>query len=381
MSQLTLAQLRTEITEDQATQLLIDQLTIAGFSGTSWQSGSEQRTTLEMMGWVYASSSQLAASAVDFAFNEASSGDALTEFSDSHYDNQRVVAGAAQHTCTLTCAAGSGPYTPAVGDLVGTDGVVTFRNITGGEALVEGGTLDLTFQAETTGAAGNVAVGTITTLNTPLAGVTINNPDLGAGTSVTTLGQDDELDPALQARNRTKWASLPIETPADGYEYIARTAVSNIRVKVDDSNPRGPGTIDIYIAGGSGVATSAEEAAVQAAYDARIMGALHDAVISASDTVNFVFTVYYESGLVAAELKVLVDAAITAYVNGAPIDGYDYSPGPSGVLLYNDLTRVIEAVEGVTTVVLTTPAADFSVTAWRVAIVGSLPGVGSYQTL
>jgi len=371
MALLTIAQLRASVTRAQATQTLLDLLSQLGFSATSWQSGSVQRTIVEMMGEVYSTMSEAKASLVDYCFNDTSSGAGLTEFSDSQYDNQRIVALAAQHTITLTCTAAEGPHAVSIGDLVVTDGTCTFRNITAGSVL-SGSTLNLTFEAEVAGGDGNVAHSTITTLSTPLAGVTCTNPDLGTGSSITLAGQDEETDATLKIRNSTKWASLSIETPADGYEYIALSAVSNLRVDVDDSNPHGPGTVDVYIAKATGVATGTEEALVQTAMDARIMGGLHDAVVATSDTINFVFTVYYDSVYVAATVETACETAIAAYVNGAPIGGYDYTPGPADVLLYNEMVKAIEDVDGVSTVVMTTPSADFSVTAHHVAIVGTI---------
>ena len=378
MSLLTVTQLRTPVTNDQATQTLIDLLAQLGFPSTSWQEGSIQRTFLEMMAYVYALMTTLVASLVTFCFNELAEAEALTLFSASHYDNTRIAALKTQGLATLTGGAtGSFPYTVNIGDLVISDGTTTFRNITGGTLAVSS-TLLLSWEAETAGSAGNVADNTITTMVTPLAGVTVNNPDPGTGTWVSRLGQDLETNVALRSRNRTKWAALPIETPADGYVYIAQSAVANCRVEVDDSNPGGAGTVYAYIAADDGVATGPEVTAIQNALDARIMGGVATAYGAAAQVQNFTFTVYYDADGVAADVKTAVDAAIAAVINAADVGGNDYSPGPSAVIR---IQTAIEAVEYVPTVVMTTPAADIPVVAHKVVTVGSLPSTASYQAI
>lgn len=368
---LTLAQVRASFTLDEATDELIDQLDSLGFSATSWQEGSVQRTIVVIMAFVYWKLREFIASISYFAFNSSSSGDALTSFSDSHYDNQRVTAVAAQHTCVLTGGAVGPPHTVVIDQLVASDGTLTFRNKTAG-TVPASGTLSLTFECETLGADGNVANGTITTLQTPLAGVTINNPDPGTGTSITRVGADAELDAALQLRNSSKWSTLdPVTAIADRYEYTARTVVANCRVAVDDSNPGGPGTIYVYIAADDGVATSGEQTLVDNAIDAAAFGGTHTVYIATADALAITATIYYDPDYTSSDVEDAVDAAVETYINAAPIGGYDYSPGPSAVIDRDGLLAAIRAVDGVEKVSMTVPSADFSVTAYHVATAGT----------
>jgi hypothetical protein len=55
---LTLNQLVTPVTEDQALQTILDTLTDAGFQVTSWQSGAIQLTILRLFAKVWAQLSQ-----------------------------------------------------------------------------------------------------------------------------------------------------------------------------------------------------------------------------------------------------------------------------------------------------------------------------------
>ena len=378
MPLLTLAQLRTPVTRDEARTLLISELSDLGFASTSWQSSSVQRTFLELGAWIYSTLTDVVATAVTVGFGELTEGAALTEFSESHYDNTRNAAVAAQQEIELTCSPVTGPYAIAIGELVVSDGTETFRNVTALN-LASGATDTLICEAEAAGSDGNAALGTITTMVTPLAGVSCDN------TALLVLGEDSEDDDSLEARNRTKWATLSIETPNAGYEWIARDAVTNCRVLVDDANPRGQGTVDVYIAADDGIASGPEVAAVQSALAARILGArsmgttLIITYAAAAAACNFTFDVYYDAAYDPAVVKAAVDDALTAYIDEAPIGGYDYTPGPANVLAYNDIVTAIRTVDGVRAVVMTAPAADVVVAATDVATVGSLPAVGSYH--
>lgn len=367
MPSLTLAQIREAFTAEDATQALIDLLDTLGFSASSWQSGSVQRTMVQMSGYVYFALRSYVAGISYLAFNDTSDGDALTAFSASHYDNDRILATAAQHTCTLTGGAVGPPYTIAAGEVVATDGTRTFRNVTGG-TIPAGGTLTgVRFDAEVAGSDGNVSVGAIDTLVTPYAGVTITN------TALAVAGVDEETDAALRLRNSAKWATLSIvEAIADRYEYVARTALSNCRVVVDSTNPNGPGTLDVYLATSTGVASGANVTAVQTAINAEAFGGVATVVAAAAQAVPVTGTVYFASGYTAGAIQTAVESAIAAFINAAPIGGYDYSPGPSSIIDRDGLLAAIHGCDGVSKVTLSAPSADVTVTTYSVATVGTL---------
>lgn len=367
MPSLTLAQIREEFTAETATDELIDLLDTLGFSASSWQSGSVQRTMVQMSGYVYFALRSYVAGISYLAFNETSEGDSLTAFSASHYDNDRILATCAQHTCTLTGGAVGPPYTIAIDEVVASDGTRTFRNKTGG-TIPAGGTLTgVRFDAEVAGTDGNVSVGTITSLVTPYAGVTITN------TVLAVAGVDEETDAALRLRNSAKWSTLSVvEAIADRYEYVARTVLSNCRVSVDSTNPNGPGTLDVYLATSTGVASGANVTTVQTSINAEAFGGVATVVAAAAQAVAVTGTVYYASGYTAGAIQTAVEAAIAVFINAAPIGGYDYTPGPSAIIDRDGLEAAIRAVTGVSKLTLTVPAADVAVAAYSVATVGVL---------
>lgn len=370
---LTLAQLRTLVTVEAATEHLIATLADLGFDTTSWQSGSVQRKLLTLTGIVWNQVSQVIVTLTDQLYNETATSDFLTAFSASHYANTRLPAVATTGQVVLTCSAAAGPYTIAASELVFSDSAGrTFRN-TGSGTLNSGSTLTLAVVAEVPGAAGNVANNTITTLVTSRAGVTVANPAIGStGTWILTLGEDAESDTRLRSRNTTKWSSYAMQLASEGvrfYAYKAANAVTRVAVRTD--NPGGPGTVWVYLAGASGPAAGGDVTTVQTALNLRSFGNF-TAYAATAQPIAVSGRVYYSRGYTAAGIQAAVETAIAGAINAAPIGGYDLSPGPTNVIPKNDLEDAIANVTGVRTVALTTPAADIGVPTYSVATVGTL---------
>jgi phage-related baseplate assembly protein len=373
---ITLLQIQTPVTEDEALDFILQQLTDLGFAARSWQQGSAGLTMSTIFARVYSNTTELIAAYSFQGFNDTASADGLTAFSDSQYDNQRIAATKTQGTIRHTNASGA-PHIVTASQLTAEDENLglTYRNTTGG-TIPAGGTLPLTYEAETAGAASNVPVGTITILNTPLNGVTITNPDLGAGTWITSEGSDAETDARLKLRNTSKWATRTYATPAEGLISFALASTDNItRVAVDDSNPGGPGTTDVYIAGAAGVSSSADVTTAQEYIDDRIPITSVDGltVKAASGNVqSFVATIYIETSLNNATTQAAVEAALTSYINTLAIGGTVLPPGVQGYALFSEMVGAMTAIDGVRNVNMTTPAADVAVPAWQILTMGAI---------
>lgn len=363
----TLEQLRAEFTLDDATTEVLEQLQFLGFETSSWQTGSRAKTMVLLFAFVYWKLREFITALTYMAYNSDASGGALTELSDSHFDNQRTLAVAAQYNLKLTGGAAGPPYTVAIDEVVASDGTRTYRNKEAG-TIPASGNVTLLFEAEVAGIDGNVGDNTITSLITPLAGVSVTNE---AG-SLVTAGANEEDDESLQERNTAKWATLStVESIADRFEYIAREVVANCRVAVDDSNPGGPGTVYIYLAAEDGTATAGEVTLVDNAIDAQHFGGVHTTIAATQQTLTVTATVYFAAGAVSATVEAAVVAAIDAYLNSAPIGGYDYSPGPSGVIRLGELYTIINGVEDVESVTIASPSADVNVTDYYVVVGGT----------
>ncbi|NBC17437.1 MAG: hypothetical protein GVY18_09020 [Bacteroidetes bacterium] len=383
---LTLSQLRTPISKEKALEDGLEILSDLGFDTTSWQTGSWQRTFVQFFTDGWSGFTQYADTVSRIVFNESSTGDALTNFSKSHYDNERDEGSRAEHTLRLTCELSSGPYTIVAEERyfreTHTGDELQFFNTTSG-LLDPGGTLDVTVKAEAIGSDYNVPVGTITEQVTPLAGVTVTNPDLGDGSSVTSVGTDAQSDSSLQTSNTNKWGTLSWSTPAAGYLYFAQQGSSNIaRLKTNDGNPRGPGTIDIYIATDEGVASSADQSAAQTAIEKRHAGTPNPEVkIASGSATAFSANVYvdsanFEGGSISASKKTEIESALRGYVNSLPIGGEIVQPpdgdGVTGYIVFSEWVGAVTAVDGVTKVGSPNPASDEAVGLYDVPTVGSI---------
>jgi uncharacterized phage protein gp47/JayE len=263
------------------------------------------------------------------------------------------------------------PYDIQVGQLIASDDQKReYRNTTGG-TLSAGGTLELQWEATIAGADHNTGDGTVTRLLTPLAGVTVAN---SVGTPwYTTTGADQETDAGLKERNRTKWATQSLEMVADGYRNYALSVAGIVKISIDDNNPRGENTIDVYVAAAAELAGEAEKQALQEIFAKRVFGASSTyeepptagttvAVLDVNtDELTLTGTVYHDPNVSEANVTAAVEEALGDFLDATPIGGYDFAPGPSNVITPGDILQVLEGVDGVRTVTLTAPTAPVSV--------------------
>jgi hypothetical protein len=340
-----------EVTHDEAKQSLLELLDSVGFTGTSWQEGELSLADVELSAEVWAQLSLIAVFIKKLGLNATATGESLTRFSDSHYDNQRDGATTAQRRITLACASGAGPHIIDIGDVVlaHADGD-TYRNIDDGvtvypATIPSGGSLaGLVFEAEVAGISANKAPNSVTQLVTTLAGVTV------ASDAIEVDGSAQETDAVLRTRNTTKWALLTeYELIADACVNIALEATENVTgVHVDDQNPRGAGTFDVYLADQLTTASGADVIAAQAAFDARVFGSTATPktclVFAASTTsLNPVATIYYKGSYEDADLEAAALVALEEFVKPIPLGGFDFYPGPSNVVPINDIEAALKA--------------------------------------
>jgi phage-related baseplate assembly protein len=384
MPGLTLAQMRAAFTRDNALDELLTTLESLGFNVSAWQSGSVQRTFLYGAAEVWYRLQFYMASLSYYCFNDTSEGAALTALSDSHYDNQRLTATYTAGLVDFTGGAVGPPYIVAIGDLVVADNIngYTYRNTTGG-TIPASGSVTLTCQAEVTGTARNVANNTIDIMQTPLAGVTCNNPDPGTGTWITTLAIDDETDAILRARNTSKWGILSYAAPEEGYENMALRANAAIaRVWVNDALAV-TGFVSVYMAGSAGVVGAGPVADAQTEFDtyrpvtASVTGFASAAQAQAFTALVYVTTALYDGPGGTKETE--IEAALATYINGLPIGGTVLPPGALGYMLFSELNEAVSAVAGVENITWTTPTADVLVTSTQIMTVGVV--TFTYQTI
>lgn len=371
---ITLEQIRQPVSENDALALWLQLLDEQGFSATSWQPGSVALTIVTIGARVYSGLTYLIAWYSLQGFNDTAEGDGLTAFSASVYDNERLAATPTAGLCELVNVSGA-PHIVTLSQLEAQDENLglKYRNTTAG-TIPAGGSLVLTFEAESPGAVYNVPNDTITVLSTPLNGVTISNPDPGSGTWITSEGSDIETDARLRVRNTTKWATRTYATPADGIIAFALASTDNItRVAVDDNNPGGPGTTDAYIAGAFGPSSQDDVDTAQAYIDDRIpiTSVVGHTVIAALGNVQpFTGTIHIQAALNNPTTRAAVEQALTDYLNSLPISGVRLVPGGQGYAIRSEWLEVMTAVPGVERV-RTDPDDDIPVPEWEILVPGA----------
>ena len=379
---LSVSQLSNPPTRSQITAWMLTRLNELGFQTTGWQEGRVQLSIINAIATVAASFVQVAADTVKNVYNSDAEGSALTLFSQSRFDNDRdkgtKTAGAMTFTSTATS-----PYTVTAGQLIiESSGGQQFTNITGG-VIPAGGALDLNVQALLIGADGNIANGSQLSLVTPLSGVVVTNPGPG---DVDMDGQDDpwydlatgtdpEPDSTLRERNATKWGLLSTEKTATAYENLALEQTGVIKTKIVHDNPRGPGTVDVYVAAASSLVSLADKEAAQEAFADYTFGTSPD--YPPSDISSFPSTVYvkdpdtlpmdfvvgvvfYDPQYTAEQVSNAMAVSLSDFVNLIPIGGYEYETD-NGVVSLGDLLEVMEGSLGVRSVTLTTPSGNVPV--------------------
>ncbi|MBA2724295.1 MAG: baseplate J/gp47 family protein [Methylibium sp.] len=381
---LSVDQLRTVPTRTQMLNFCLSKLGTLGFNVTAWQSGSPQRTLLLGISWVASDFAEVAKQIVEVAFNSTSTGAALEELSISRFGNTPKVGVKTLGWYRLTNV-GATPHTLAVGQLLfATPNGIEFRLQAlplGATVASGGGTLDVMIEAVKSGIAGNVAANTITQFKTPLAGVTGTNLVKVGTTWYTVSGEDPESDVALRLRNSTRPATQSVERIRDSLVQFALQASDSVRrAEVDDNNPRGEGTADIYIGGDAGPVGADVVALVQDYMAVRFfrtdtypINETISRVKVASVTgvsVDVTGTVYYASSYQVATVQAGVNAAIAAFMRNTPVGGYPY-PAPGNKVPIDELREAIRSVLGVKTVVLSAPAGDTDLTTFQVPILGT----------
>lgn len=165
---------------------------------TSWHSGSVPLALIAAQSVASADVHDSLIAVSKGGFSSTAEGDWLTLNAAEVYQNTRTAPVATIGVAKLTDS-GGGPHVIAAGSLIASDGVSghQYRNITGG-TLALSGTLHLRWQALETGAEYNVGVGSVSTLVTGLAGVSIANsatwiniPGTAAGKATGTLSVSD----------------------------------------------------------------------------------------------------------------------------------------------------------------------------------------------
>ena len=346
---LSLSDLIVPDTKEEAWDALLAFLEAAGFETTSWQSGSVPRTLTEGEADAYADLSTLVASIAKSGLLDTAEGDWLTLLAQDFYGLTRTASVQTKGTFRLTDG-GGGPHTFAAGVIIVTDANgLRYRNSAGG-TLSASGTLDLTFEAEATGAKYNIVSGATLELLTSLATVTVSNPG-GVGGWITQQGADAESDASLRARCKARWpgATYMLSTAAT-YEAAARTASAEVtKVKVFANNPA-PGQVKVVLAGSAGPVSGTAVTDVETYIADRLPLCVNATVQSATNVT------------VIVEAQLQCQAAYTGTVQAAAeaqLAALQAELDIGGTVYRSALIEALMAPTGMVNVVLSIPATTY----------------------
>lgn len=370
---ITIEQLRTPLTEEEAYDEIIGDLKDLGFTADDWEPGSVVRTIVEVAARRVALESTWPGLISMQMFLQDANDAGLTSLVSSSYDLERQAAVPTQGQIFLSASAGVGPYTFAAGQLVVADDTFgyQYRNIAGGTLNV-GSSSYVAFEADVSGSLRNVANNTITTFVQALAGVSVNNPpDPETGTWITQAGTDEESDAKLKARARSRWGTLPYATPAAGFENVVLSVPAIAKSRIDATNPRGSGSLDVYVWGSGSHPGASAISTAQDLCTARKHATERVLVVAATEQTQAVSaSVTYDSSTSEAAMLSAVSASLVSYFDGLPIGGKEVSG--QGYAFKSELIAAVMGVDGVINTSMSVPSDDVLVDPFEVVTLGTL---------
>lgn len=330
----------------------------SGFPVTAWQPFSVPLSMVENDAEALEDLYTLTAAIASGGFLSTAKGAWLDLHAEEFYNYTRTPGTFAEGTVTFGDPNSQGPFTRAAGEIVvSTAGGVRFTNKSS-VTIPLGGTVSATVRAEAAGAAANVANSTIIAVVSSLPGVTVGNPDPGAGTWLTLQGTDEESDELLRQRCRARWPALSTGTTASVYESWAKQASTSVSKATARASATTPGLVTLTLAGNAGGVAPGVVTAVDAYVKERQPLAIF---VQCASAANQVVTV---TGTVSVSSPLLASATAEVALNLQQL----IADTPIGGTVY--LAAIIEAVmaaPGVVNVALTAPVADVVLTALQVA--------------
>lgn len=227
------------------------------------------------------------------------------------------------------------------------------------EAVVEEGKLyaDAPAAAVEPGKSGNVVAGAVTIMSACPVGITAcTNPGPFTG------GSDQETDEALRSRILESYQRLPNGANAAYYQQTAM-AHTGVAAATVVGRARGIGTVDVYIAGETGVPEAELLEEVQADLQARREIAV-DVQVLAPETLSVDITLAVDVGERDFQtVQNQVEAVISGYFTGRRL---------GKPVLLAELGALVYAVEGVENYRFTAPTADLAGGSTVLPVLGTL---------
>lgn len=381
---MTLDDLVTPLTLDEAKETLYDVLVQLGVPTTGWAVGGVVRTVVAMVAIIAVAASVVIVAIAKGGFRETATGAWQTLHARDTYGVTRIEASFATGTVTLSNV-GGGVYNPAAGDVIVQcdSSQKTYRNAEA-FSLAAGSigtptvvTIDVI--AVEAGSASNIAASVAMSMVTTMSGVTVTD-------NSAIVGVDEETDPALSAREDESLDALSDNGPSGAYLALAKRATradgSNIGVtRAKVSAPSAVGEVTVTVASAVGAVTG-HVGHVGDDLDfvnQTIQGVIPPGCVPAGVTVTvasataktiaytYELWVYTTDGRTAAEIETAVGARVLAWMATRNIGG-----DSGGYVYLSALRAVIMGVSAYSyDCALTVPGANVPIAATEVPVAGA----------
>lgn len=350
-----------------------------GLPTTAWQAGDPTRSLYYLEAETLASVEELVTGFISSGFIGLASGIWLQICAEQMFGVPISEATPATGSVTLTND-GGGFFTIDAGDLTFRNSVTneTYHNTSGGTLASWPGygdkpTLSVDVEADNPSTVGNAAAGEIDTLVTTLLDVSCTNPSA-------LVGLDASSEATIRKLCSAKLDALCDKGPSGVYDWVVMnqeltgpTGINRTRTFADSDS----GEVDVYVASGSGAASSADVVAAQTAVDQWAEPLCIRATVRSATPypVSVTATVYvYQSvGKTNEQLEDDIQTALENMFLSREIGGDVVTSGVDGKLYRSLITSTILGTSGkIFRVELTNPSSDVSLTNTQVAALSSL---------
>lgn len=337
---------------------------------TDWRSGAPDLTNLKEDALIFWTLLGQCRENARNAINSLSSGSALTSLAYSHFNNVRSDAAYTKGLMIITGSSAVVPRTFQASECKVTDGTYVFYNeeqFTISNAIPY---VTATFVAEATGAEYNIPSSSSLSFVGTEIGFSVRNPTYTYGISgswITTIGADEESDSTLRQRNQTKYASFQTgDLTYDRVRNIALSASSDLTyVSVDDNNPRGPYSVNVYLSKDTETAPSSSVLAVQSILNNAFFGNSGSQRVTAYAATPVTFDrtidIYYSKTANAPTVISSVEEAADEWITSIDIGGLNYYPFAGNNSAHiNDLITKLNVIEGVEKITVLSSSTDIT---------------------
>lgn len=335
---ISISEMLAPVTTEQQLEKFLASLEAVGVRARSWREGGSLRTILRVVAAAFAGFSTSVLGFVQAGFLETSTGFWLTLLAYYVYGVTRIPASFAVGEVTLINA-GGGVFHWEIDELrvISSVNGKAYKN-TAVVDLNPGETLTgVSVIAVEIGSDSSAPPATVTSLETPLPGVSVTNP-------AAIVGADEEADADLRDRSKNRLAVISGKGPRGAYAFAVKSAVRgdgspvNVnRLRISPSSSTG--IVTVYVASPTGAPESTDLPFIEESIElyARPDTVTVDLIAATPVALSRTLIVWArtEPGLTAEGLAALVNEALIEMISTYPISGIAKPPSTQGYL-YED---------------------------------------------